>query len=1056
MEGQNGSYISRIPVAGPPPQGVAAPPPIGFEMQNMDPSPPGPDPGRVSPVPPPPPPEYNNGVAVDMEQPAPIGFEGAGEGHANAGFETEPDLETTPNVEPVEAVGMPSAEHFPDPPDPQPVGQPIGFEGQGHPPPPKGHDLALASAGAGYVAAPDLVHVPGSVENGEKPNATKHELQDPEESREDLVLLSREDNDQLHLKTDPESMFFNDGRRRIDFVLAYKTNTGSNEEKRKKRRDVFEENLRNEGLELEIEEKKAKPLGKQNKIQQLLKEDNLYFVKVHATWEVLTRYAEIMSMKMPLQDQGDYDDAENDMIDNITTCWSKCPTPFDIDPDRLPEMSDYFTAAFSRERVDQGMFIIKDQDTFFNTAQRSLIVYQILLRCVYEDLGDKRKNKFGIKKMLSTNSYVAAYALHEGNFKSDHSLLTRGKANDRHLLYEVWAKPSMWYKFQPLDYIRRYFGEKIGIYFSWLGYYTSMLIPSAIIGLVVTFFGLGTLWDDVPSQEICLLDKAGNTTMCPLCDKRCSFWRLKRSCLYSQVTYLFDNPATVAFAVFMALWATFFAEMWKRRQAEIEYDWDVADFEEEETLRPEFEASVTRMKKNPINHTALAVIEEPYLSLGSRLCRYMSSLWVVLFMLCVVVAAVFGVIVYRITVSALLYGTDQEEISQRASTITSATAACINLVIIIVLGRVYLVIAEVLTNFETHRTQTEWEDSFTLKMFLFQFVNHYASLFYIAFFKGKLTGRPGSYNRAILGSRQEECDPAGCLIELCIQLGVIMVGKQTFNNFKEVILPKLMNWFKSRKVSEEEKETLPRWEEDYNLSTMPDLGLFDEYLEMVIQYGFVTIFVAAFPLAPLFALLNNVIEVRLDAYKFVTQWRRPLAARAQDIGVWFGILRGISTVAVASNACIIAFTSEFIPKLVYRFAYGNDTSLDGYIQFSLSEFRVNDYENSSFPADLKTDEFGVVTTCSYRDYRDATKNYRFSVQFWEILTAKLAFIIAFILVVVFLSWLVSYLVPDIPRTVKLQMLREKHLAKEAVLQAEALRRENNLRRRKPETEGPLY
>lgn len=52
----------------------------------------------------------------------------------------------------------------------------------------------------------------------------------------------------------------------------------------------------------------------------------------------------------------------------------------------------------------------------------------------------------------------------------------------------------------------------------------------------------------------------------------------------------------------------------------------------------------------------------------------------------------------------------------------------------------------------------------------------------------------------------------------------------------------------------------------------------------VIQYGFVTIFVAAFPLAPLFALINNIIEIRLDAYKFVTQWKRPLAVRAQDIG----------------------------------------------------------------------------------------------------------------------------------------------------------------------------
>lgn len=52
----------------------------------------------------------------------------------------------------------------------------------------------------------------------------------------------------------------------------------------------------------------------------------------------------------------------------------------------------------------------------------------------------------------------------------------------------------------------------------------------------------------------------------------------------------------------------------------------------------------------------------------------------------------------------------------------------------------------------------------------------------------------------------------------------------------------------------------------------------------VIQFGFVSLFVASFPLAPLFALLNNVIEIRLDAKKFVTELRRPVAARAKDIG----------------------------------------------------------------------------------------------------------------------------------------------------------------------------
>lgn len=60
----------------------------------------------------------------------------------------------------------------------------------------------------------------------------------------------------------------------------------------------------------------------------------------------------------------------------------------------------------------------------------------------------------------------------------------------------------------------------------------------------------------------------------------------------------------------------------------------------------------------------------------------------------------------------------------------------------------------------------------------------------------------------------------------------------------------------------------------------------------VIQFGFVTLFVASFPLAPLFALLNNIIEIRLDAKKFVTELRRPVAARAKDIGGYSAQIKG--------------------------------------------------------------------------------------------------------------------------------------------------------------------
>jgi hypothetical protein len=42
---------------------------------------------------------------------------------------------------------------------------------------------------------------------------------------------------------------------------------------------------------------------------------------------------------------------------------------------------------------------------------------------------------------------------------------------------------------------------------------------------------------------------------------------------------------------------------------------------------------------------------------------------------------------------------------------------------------------------------------------------------------------------------------------------------------------------------------------------------------MVMQFGFVTLFITAFPLGPLFALLNNIFEIRIDADKFVTVYR---------------------------------------------------------------------------------------------------------------------------------------------------------------------------------------
>lgn len=77
------------------------------------------------------------------------------------------------------------------------------------------------------------------------------------------------------------------------------------------------------------------------------------------------------------------------------------------------------------------------------------------------------------------------------------------------------------------------------------------------------------------------------------------------------------------------------------------------------------------------------------------------------------------------------------------------------------------------------------------------------------------------------------------------------------------------------------------------------------------QYGFVTLFVTAFPLGPFFALLNNVFEMRLDATKFLKYYRRPIPHRLPNIGVWYRVLDILGTLSVITNVSITPCETRF-------------------------------------------------------------------------------------------------------------------------------------------------
>uniref|UniRef100_A0A4W5JWU0 Anoctamin n=1 Tax=Hucho hucho TaxID=62062 RepID=A0A4W5JWU0_9TELE len=182
------------------------------------------------------------------------------------------------------------------------------------------------------------------------------------------------------------------------------------------------------------------------------------------------------------------------------------------------------------------------------------------------------------------------------------------------------------------------------------------------------------------SKEIC---EANTTIMCPMCEENCKTWKLSDSCVYAKVTHLFDNGGTVFFAIFMAIWATVFLEFWKRRRAELTYDWDLIDWEEEEeNLRPQFEAKYSRVERvNPISGKP-----EPFQPFTDKLSRLMVSVSGIFFMISLVLTAVFAVVVFRLIAMEKFASVDWEFVKNNLQFATSGTGVCINFMIIMSLN----------------------------------------------------------------------------------------------------------------------------------------------------------------------------------------------------------------------------------------------------------------------------------------------------------------------------------------------------------------------------------
>ncbi|CAF1287960.1 unnamed protein product, partial [Didymodactylos carnosus] len=704
--------------------------------------------------------------------------------------------------------------------------------------------------------------------------------------------------------------------------------------------------------------------SQQSKIQResWKSKDERYFVKIHAPFEILLVLAEKTRVKLPFSINKS--PLKQGLFEKGLPCAAS-----NLDRKEFPEEPSYFTAVYQKNLHYRFSEYFGDVNTVFRPAERSRLVYELLRRCpyrlpdmvgtgmeeptipalsdnfrqlignhskqnypysqMYEDYRDKEPNTAtqmqtlkieevftsstrrsgikgnGIEILLQEGVYEAAYPLHDK-------------------LYYRWARFRNLFRVQPIQLIRDYFGEKIAFYFCWLGWYNTMLILPSILGIFVLLYGIIVVRYDQPTIDIC----NSNSTkylMCPRVDRK-MYWLLNETCFTAKISYIFDNPCSIGFALFVSVWALLLPFLWHRNEYKYQFVWDMTDVpDESEILRPDFERRVTKTILNPITEK-----HEPYVPRYKRLLYYLSSFSVVLFMVVLVFAVVFGVIIYRLSVTAALASIDSGVwIYKWKSPIVLATAAAINLIIIICLQYFYEILAIWLTNFELHRTDKTYEDSLTIKMFLFQFVNYYASIFYIALIKPLIVRTPLHLNLSSQALRFEECDVSGCIWELSFQLIIIMVGKQLLSNIWEMCIAKFWNLCRKKilfrdtvkEIEKREKRlkltehdctmknshdtqqiSLKRmYEEDFLLQGWDLATLFYEYLELVLQFGFVTMFIVSFPLAPLFALINNLFEIRVDALKVIKELRRPVASRSMSIGTWNNIISVMAKIAVLSN-----------------------------------------------------------------------------------------------------------------------------------------------------------
>ncbi|KFB41005.1 hypothetical protein ZHAS_00008620 [Anopheles sinensis] len=410
---------------------------------------------------------------------------------------------------------------------------------------------------------------------------------------------------------------------------------------------------------------------------------------------------------------------------------------------------------------------------------------------------------------------------------------------------------------QSIDDIAAYFGVKVALYFAWLGHYTCALCVPAVLGTIL----YAGLWG------------RGQTA---------------------------QDIGHVIFSLFNVAWASLYLEAWRRYSVELAFRWGTL------STPPELLEPPRPLYKGPLEESSVTGRLEPREAPAwqRRAFRYLDW-W------------------------------DAKLPEQGVFSCLSVIPKVLLAGAITLMDEAYYKLAVWLNDKENYRLQSKYENHLIAKVALFQFVNSFLSLFYIAFYlrdqdklKEQLAGL--LISRQIIGNLREsawpylveqwrlaklsfrmwgalsptqELPPSSLATSLSASAASIPGSTDGKQQSSEGRSPP------SECVPGTPKRSIGQAEIESSLYKYD--GTFSDHLEMLVQMGYVVLFSAAFPLAGLCALANNLLEIRSDAFKLAhVHQQRPFGQRVANIGTWQNALGMLGLAAVIVNCALIGLSGQ--------------------------------------------------------------------------------------------------------------------------------------------------